>query len=197
MDYYKRNLPHIHPEYAIYFVTFRLAFSLPKNIIDKLKTIKDTDENSLLYFLHYDKIIEQCKLSPMYLNQTDVAEIISKKLFEIDKVRYELICYCIMPNHVHFIFNMDNYWIDGTEYKYQITKILKDIKGSTAYFANNILKRKGQFWHHESYDHYIRNVDELNDTIKYIMFNPVKAELVANWQEWKWSYLNKEYMFTI
>ncbi|MGA2296113.1 MAG: transposase [FCB group bacterium] len=197
MDYYKRNLPHIQPEFATYFITFRLAFSLPKRAIDSLKLVKDKDENSISYFLNYDKIIENCKLSPLYLNQLDVAEIVSKKLLELDNVRYELICFCIMPNHVHFLFSMDKYWIDGLENKYQVTKILKDIKGSTAFLSNKILQRKGQFWHHESYDHYIRNADELNDTIKYIMFNPVKAGLVANWQDWKWSYINKKYMFTV
>lgn len=34
--YYKRNLPHYQPGNTDYFVTFRLANSLPKKVIDNL-----------------------------------------------------------------------------------------------------------------------------------------------------------------
>jgi hypothetical protein len=35
--FYKRNLPHYQPPFATYFVTFRLANSLPRHIIEELK----------------------------------------------------------------------------------------------------------------------------------------------------------------
>jgi len=36
-DYYKRNLPHYQPAGGEYFVTFRLANSLPQEVIQSLK----------------------------------------------------------------------------------------------------------------------------------------------------------------
>ena len=41
MPYYRRNLPHIHPESRIFFITFRLADSIPKNIL--LQYIRDKE----------------------------------------------------------------------------------------------------------------------------------------------------------
>ncbi len=41
----------------------------------------------------------------------------------------------------------------------------------------------------ESYDHVIRTADELERTIQYVLNNPVKAGLVASWEEWPWSYI--------
>ena len=36
--YYRRNLPHYQPVEATFFITFRLANSLPLNIIKELKS---------------------------------------------------------------------------------------------------------------------------------------------------------------
>jgi hypothetical protein len=71
---------------------------------------------------------------------------------------------------------------------------MKYHKSYTAVKANRILKRKGQFWHHESYDHYIRNEDELYKIINYILNNPVKAGLIGDYREWPYKWLNEEYV---
>lgn len=36
-EFYVRNLPHWHPKYATFSIVFRLAGSLPKSVIDRLK----------------------------------------------------------------------------------------------------------------------------------------------------------------
>ena len=61
-------------------------------------------------------------------------------------------------------------------------------KRYTAYEANLILGRKGPFWQHESYVHFIRPEAELERTVKYVLYNPVKANLVKEQTDWKWSY---------
>ena len=45
--FYKRTLPHIHPRDGIFFITFRLANSLPTNVLIKLKEER-ADEIKLL-----------------------------------------------------------------------------------------------------------------------------------------------------
>ena len=69
-----------------------------------------------------------------------------------------------------------------------MTDILRLIKGATARKANKILNRTGSFWQHESYDRVVRNEKELNRIIWYTINNPVKAGLVKNAEDWKWSY---------
>ena len=40
MSFYKRNLPHWQPSGAEYFITFRLAGSLPAEAVAKIKSEK-------------------------------------------------------------------------------------------------------------------------------------------------------------
>lgn len=72
---------------------------------------------------------------------------------------------------------------------YPLSRILRKIKGPTAVDCNRVLKRTGSFWQHESYDHVIRNGDELERTIWYVLYNPVKAGLVISWEQWPWTYV--------
>ena len=46
---------------------------------------------------------------------------------------------------------------------------------------------KGTFWQHESYDHWIRDVGELERITLYVEANPVKAGLVSDPSEWLFS----------
>ena len=69
-----------------------------------------------------------------------------------------------------------------------LSAIMQSLKGYTAFEANSLLGRRRQFWHHESYDHVVRNEQELQRIRRYVLQNPVKAGLVAHWEEWPWSY---------
>lgn len=69
---------------------------------------------------------------------------------------------------------------------------MQSLKGYTAHEANKILNRTGQFWEEESYDHEVRNDEELDRIVKYVLNNPVKAGLVKDWREWQWSWLREE-----
>ena len=92
----------------------------------------------------------------------------------------------LMVEHYNLEQNQTN--VKGKGKNYLFSETLRLIKGSTSREANKILNRNGEFWHHESYDHYVRNDKELNNIINYILQNPVKAGLVKNYNEWKWSY---------
>ncbi len=45
--YYRRNLPHIQPKGALFFITYRLAFSLPKSIQEILINQRKQFDNKL------------------------------------------------------------------------------------------------------------------------------------------------------
>lgn len=70
---------------------------------------------------------------------------------------------------------------------------MKSIKGISAREANKILDRKGSFWQSESYDHIVRDEDELERIIKYIIYYPVKAGLVEKWEDWEHTYLLEDW----
>jgi REP element-mobilizing transposase RayT len=67
-------------------------------------------------------------------------------------------------------------------------EITRWLKGSTARGANRMLGRTGMpFWQDESYDHYLRNPDQMSRTMAYIEHNPVSAGLVDSIEHWRWS----------
>ena len=196
---YRRNLPHIHPENTPIFLTFRLAGSLPKEIMEALIAEREAEKNILkkaskkdLYNLHkrhfarYDDWLDRVQNTPRWLEDEKIALIVKEKLHELAKEHFHLFAYCIMPNHVHLLIQsrmMKKLPEGGKTSKYPIADSMRLLKGSTARICNLKLARKGAFWEHESYDHFIRNERELENVIAYILNNPVKAGLVNEWTD--------------
>ncbi len=104
-----------------------------------------------------------------------------------EDVKYDLLAYTIMPNHVHVLFTPLPVGKESDIY-HRLPDIMQSIKGYTAWRANRILGRRGHFWQEESYDHFVRNERELKRIVRYIVNNPVKAGLVHTPEEWKWTY---------
>ena len=100
-----------------------------------------------------------------------------------------MLAYCIMPNHAHLV--LTPYESSDTA-DYSLTKIMHNIKRNSANHANKTLGRTGAFWQHESYDHFVRDDAELERIVKYVLYNPVKAELVKEQTDWKWNYCKYE-----
>ena len=83
-----------------------------------------------------------------------------------------------MPNHVHLLILP----------RASMAVLMRWLKGSKARNANRILGRTGQpFWQDESYDHYLRNSNQVLRTIAYIEENPVSAGLAPSAEAWRWS----------
>ena len=175
---YRRRLPHFQPENAVLFVTFRLAGSIPKNVISQNKF----KEN---YFSIIEETLDQAGTGNDWLKTKDLAKIVAESLHFIDERDCKIVCYCIMSNHVHFI---------AYKLKKPLYVIMNSIKTHTAKQCNALLNRKGRFWQREYYDHLISNRDELDFYIKYILNNPVKIGLVKKWKDWEFTYCNSAFL---
>jgi hypothetical protein len=96
-----------------------------------------------------------------------------------------------MPNHSHVVFQplpiQTEESIDAQSCP-SLASIMQSLKDFTAHECNRLLEREGNFWAHESFDHYIRNHEEWMRIVAYVLNNPVKAGYVSHWQEWKWNY---------
>lgn len=202
-NYYRRNLPHIQPEGATLFITFRLANSLPKEVIEKLRMEKEEVEKKIaqmsdneerekqLYLAHrrffgkWDDALDTLAHGEKYLSNPQIADLVAESLLYRDGKVYDLEAFSIMPNHGHVVFAP----LEGSDGKYfSLSTIMHSLKLHTALEANKILGREGSFWQHENYDHYVRDESELERIIKYVIYNPVKAGLVDDWKNWKWTY---------
>jgi len=210
MPFYKRNLPHWQEPGAEYFVTFRLAGSLPKKVIQQLKESRDTFKKNFshkvdyqsesrkfeaLLFKKYESLLDGQGTGPNWLSNKNIADIVKEALHFRDNKEYDLYAFCIMSNHVHLVFrdlysNQEDQKIEET---FAVTKILQGLKSYTGLMANRELNRTGSFWHEESYDRLIRNADELNNTIQYTLNNPVNINLVKDLRDWLHSYCKPEF----
>lgn len=193
-EYYRRRLPHIQIAGSTYFVTFRLKDSLPKDVLEKLAEetarIKELpkDETDLGYrrrFRKFDDYLDRVLCEETFLKNEQVADLVAESIHYRDGKVYDLVAFCIMPNHVHLVF-MPLEKAEGVFYS--LTEILQSLKRHTARQSNLILGRSGAFWQDESYDHIVRDQAELERIIKYVLNNPAKAALVDDWSKWKWFY---------
>lgn len=127
-QFYARRLPHIHPPDAVFFITFRLADSIPKSVIKEYKSQKDWLDSELrriecrksagtskkqmesllafrrAWFKRFEDILDAGKNSPLWLGNNEIRKIIAAKLIEDDLKKYRLDAFCIMPTHVHIVF---------------------------------------------------------------------------------------------
>ena len=193
-EYYKRRLPHIQVAGATYFLTFRLANSLTFEARNKLteerQRINKLPESQKefahqAWFTKYDDYLDQALYGNLFLKNERVADIVAASIQFRDGKVYDLISYCIMPNHAHLVCTPLEK-LAGTYFG--LTEILHSLKRHTAREANKTLQRNGSFWQDESYDHFIRDDAELERIVKYILYNPVKANLVKEQSDWKWNY---------
>ena len=105
--YYRGKLPHIQPIGATFFVTFRLAGSLPKGYEQKLliwhsgemKKIHTKQENNWeelcyiqekRYFQKFDYALDQKLTEIQYLKDPKIAEIAAKQIHRFDGELYNL-----------------------------------------------------------------------------------------------------------
>ena len=109
-----------------------------------------------------------------------------KKYYKDYKIK--LIAHCIMDNHAHFIIYSDN--ID------EISSYMHKINFLYATDYNKKHKRVGYVFRDRYKSQYIYDREYLYKCIKYIHLNPIKANIVKNEDEYKYSsycdYKNKQ-----
>jgi REP element-mobilizing transposase RayT len=199
---YHRNLPHIQMPGGTFFITFRLAGSIPADllavlhaeadrILAELEAMPPSPERAERLYLEqrrffgrWDAFLDQGK-GPEWLRNPEIAKLVADAMHFHDGTRYELLAYCIMSNHVHVVLTP---LLKTAEECYPLAQIMHSLKGYTAGRANRLLGRSGAFWLHESYDHWVRDAAELERIVAYVVKNPVKAGLASDWRAWPWTF---------
>ena len=186
------RLAHWEKESATYFITFRLHDSLPKEVLERIESERDSiaktakqlerelspSERKKLQQLS-TKVVEQYlddSTGSCHLKHPAVANVIADTLRHFDNQRYRLFAWCVMPNHVHVVARI----FPG----HTLSETIHSWKSFTAKKANVLLNCTGSFWQREYYDHLVRNENEFERAVRYVAENPEKARL-KNWR-WVW-----------
>ena len=200
-SFYRRNLPHIQPLNTALFLTFRLAGSLPIEVLgrmaDERRLLKEALKNdpagspsrfrelARRHFSMLESWLDKPASGPTWLGDERVAAIVAEALQYRDG---RVIDWTPTPSCQTTSIRSSRLWHKEMSRRLY-RQSLHSLKRNTARRANTILGRSGAFWEHESFDHYIRNRVEWKRIVRYVLENPVKAGLARGWREWPWNYV--------
>jgi putative DNA methylase len=179
--YSRWYLPHWDLPGMTQSLNFRLMDALPSSVLEQWKTelahIPESNAEIELYRCA-EKYLDAGR-GECWLRQPAVAALVENALQHFDGVRYVLLAWCVMPNHVHAMIE--------TREGFPLADVLHSWKSFTAKQANVILRRAGELCQREYFDRYIRNAEHYQKAVAYIEENPVKAGLARVKTDWPWS----------
>lgn len=150
---YEQLLPHWRQDGATYFVTFRLADSLPQSKLSELRAFKqdwerrhpplrshaELDEIARELFRRIEGWLDQ-GLGSCVLKRPEYATRVVEAMHHRNCTEYELGCYVVMANHVHAIVR------PRMPSKHPLEDVLRIWKGRSAYEINRDRGQSGTLW---------------------------------------------------
>jgi len=183
-------LPHWHQHGAWYFVTFRLADSLPAPVLARVRAKLDLLEQRLALRNGLDartvdyraaqvaRWVHERELDRGHgscaLREARCAQIVRDSLAHFAALRYLIAAWVVMPNHVHTVVQPAADW--------SLSQITHSWKSFSAKQCNKLLGRRGPFWQSESFDRIIRSQSDFDRRVRYVLDNPRKSGL----RDWPW-----------
>ncbi len=195
--YHSRGyLPHLDIPEAIQHVTYHLADSLPREVLERMKEGERRDMcQAGAWRSDWDDYLD-AGYGSCILREPVIAEIVQQSFLHFDGVRYRLFAWVVMPNHVHVLFQPLGEWT--------VAKVVASWKSFAGRRIGEFMRGSGRdgdvcqagdwrslgasrIWHREYWDRFIRDQRHFETVVQYIHENPVKAGLVTKAEEWVWS----------
>ncbi len=190
-------LPHWELDGAVYSVTYRLGDSLPPRVTARLAeerraiiqsitddsrepTLVERAEIDHLYLVRLDHYLDQ-GYGACHLRSPNAASIVKGTLQFHDAARYDLIAWCVMPNHVHVVLELHR----GED----LSRMFHSWKSYSSNQINRRLGLRGQLWQREYFDRIVRDHEDLKESVRYVLDNPLKAGL----RDWPWVWVNEAF----
>lgn len=175
-------LPHWEQSRATYFVTFRLADSLPQEKLDRWSRERDawlaanptprTSVQEREYHERFSIALERWLdqgAGSCLLKAPGLAQVVSEALLHFHSERCLQHSFVVMPNHVHALFTPLGDW--------QLAQLLHSWKSFTAHAIQKHLGQSGEVWQRDYFDRIIRDRAHFHNCVRYIRKNPLKAKL--------------------
>ena len=196
LDISQKRLPHWEQGGATYFITFRTADSIPREVLARWHQERslwrrergiDTSKGDWqqrfeqlpeperkvfhrTFTKQWQDQLDDCQ-GDCVLMRNEMAQVVADALLHFEGVRYHLSDFIIMPNHVHVLAGIK----EGED----LMAICRSWKKYSAREINKKLGTQGEFWQPESFDHLVRGEFSFLKYRRYIADNPTKAKLSA------------------
>jgi putative transposase len=194
VERYQRHLPHWRQEGATYFVTFRLADSLPQAKLAELRQQREVwrqmhpeadgeefDTFALEQMARIERWLD-AGFGSCVLKKASARRGLDECLRRFDGERYELGAFVIVSNHAHVVVKPLGAWsleqVDGAWKQY------------SAKCINRTTGRRGRVWQSESFDRIVRDTPHLRRVLKYLEGNWTRSGgagsfwVRPDWREW-------------
>lgn len=192
-------LLHCDKPGLIQFVTLRLEDSMPvtkRGEWEHLLDIEDSKEKRTKLEEYLDRGAGEC-----HLRDERIARITEDTLLHFHKEQYELLSWCVMPNHIHALVHV---------WDTPLSKMIQSWKSYSGRAALKLLRTERRaparletetpspdtptrrsalqaFWQREYWDTFMRDKDQERTAVRYIENNPLKAKLCKSPEEWSFS----------
>ena len=189
MRFYRRHLPHWRQEGVTYFVTFRLADSLPQSKLRELAALRDEwlrkTKVGQSTALSHDSEFARATMERVErwldegsgccaLQDLAAAQEVKRCLLHDDGKRCDVFAFVVMPNHVHLLSR------PHSDVEYPLERLEQAWKSFSARGINRLRRASGTLWQNESFDTIVRDEEHLFRCLQYIGSNPHRAGLRAD-----------------
>jgi REP element-mobilizing transposase RayT len=181
----ENRLPHWQQAGAVYFVTFRLADSVPARLLAQLEAEREawlrhhpppwTVKAEREYHERFSGQVERwldAGHGSCVLRRPECRAVVAGALRQFDGERCAQIAWVVMPNHVHALFVLNEEWT--------LEKLMHSWKRFSAREINKLTGETGEsLWQRSYFDRLVRDGEHLGNCVRYIRCNPGKARLKA------------------
>jgi len=189
-------LPHCDFPGLVQFLTFRLADSMPESRRgewEHLLKIENDREKRTKLEEYLDRGVGEC-----HLRSPRIALVAEKALLFFHNQCYELLAWCVMPNHIHVLVDvrMTPLWKIVQNWKVRVENqwrklLLSERRAPTRPVSSRDINEPRRCsalrWQREYWDTFMRDAAQEKTAIRYIENNPVKAKLCRTKYGWPFS----------
>jgi hypothetical protein len=175
-------LPHWQQPGATYFITFRLADSVPDTILREWEaersmwllhhprpwSVDDEDEYHRRFSAQMDRWLDAGRGACWLCSKENRGPLVATLNYS-DRELYVLHAWVIMPNHVHLLVSLH---ADA-----KLEDVVGAWKSISARNINRLLNRTGTLWQEDYFDRLVRSEEHFFNCVRYIRRNPGRARL--------------------
>jgi REP element-mobilizing transposase RayT len=207
----RRRLPHLDVAGGTYFVTAALAGSAPAQgqarrragaaraaSLPQAATPRTRVALPTWIKGRHEEWERTLDLRPTvkWLARADLAHLVVEAILHGNGSQYQLLAYVVMPSHMHIVFQPadpeNNSSITSERASHQRVRtprqrIMHSIRSFSGRACNRLLGRTGTFWQHECYDRWLRDDEDIDGAVEYVIQNPVAAGLCHRAEDWPFS----------
>jgi REP element-mobilizing transposase RayT len=166
-------LPHFDAPGVVQHIVLNTLHALKADQLVSLTKFEGAEKQK-----QFDRALDASDTGHVFKNP-HCAAALERQLLFFDGARYDLLGWCIMPNHAHIVCCC----LNGT----QLGQIVRSWKVFATASINRILRTSGPVFAKDYYDRFMRDGAQTERAIAYVENNPVAAGLCDRVEAWRFS----------